>query len=202
MRHHGLMRVHVIGGPGAGKTTIGHAIADGLGVRLVELDRAIAYQPPQAAGPVPFSSWDRVAWDDRLRAANALASETEWVSEGIYAGWTEPLVARADVVIWLDLPGWRAATGVLQRQRRRARLDDLDRYRWSDALRLARRAAVGYRRGPMASRDDLMIRDGANSAATTTAFLAPYAANVVRCRSRASAREAIKTLTDGRRTAP
>lgn len=199
MRHHWRMRVHVIGGPGTGKTTVGRTIATELGVPLVELDRVIAYHPPKADEPVPFSSWKRTAWGDRLLAAEALADEPAWVSEGVYAGWTEPLVARAHVVIWLDLPGWRAAAGVLQRQRDRRRLGDPDRYRWRDALRLARRAGIGYRFGSRASTDDLAARDRANSAATTAAFLAPHAAKVLHCRSRASADRALVALTNAER---
>ena len=195
------MRVHVIGGPGTGKTTAGSAIADSLGVPLVELDRAMAYRPPPGSAPAPLASWERVSWDDRVIAAAALAEEPAWVSEGIYAGWTEPLVARADVVIWLDLPGWRAAAGVVQRQRDRVRLGDPDRYRWGDTLRLARRAAIGYRFGRTASSADLMAFDRANSAATTAAFLAPHADRVIHCRTRTSARRATDALTSGRSTA-
>lgn len=197
----GAMRVHVIGGPGTGKTTLGRSIAAELEVSLVELDRAIAYRPPRTGGALPFASWERAGWDDRLLAASALADEPAWVSEGIYAGWTEPLVARADLVVWLDLPGWRAASGVLKRQRDRARLGDPDRYPWGDTLRLARRAAIGYRRGRSASTADLMARDGSNSAATTAAFLAPHAARVIRCQSRASTQRALDTVRNGRRTA-
>jgi cytidylate kinase len=196
------MRVHVIGGPGTGKTTVGRAIAAELGLSLVELDRAIAYGPPRADEALPFSSWERVTWDDRLLAATALANAPAWVSEGVYAGWTEPLVARADFVIWLDLPGWRAAAGVLRRQRDRARLRDPDRYHWRDTLRLARRAAVGYRFGPPASTEDLMALDRANSAATTATFLAPHAAKVFHCRSRASVHRALAAVTNTGRTAP
>lgn len=195
------MRVHVIGGPGTGKTTVGRAVAAELGLSLVELDRALAYRSPRPSDTVPFSSWERVTWDDRLLAATALANEPAWVSEGVYAGWTEPLVARADLVIWLDLPGWRAAVGVLRRQRDRARLGDPDRYRWWDTLRLARRAAIGYRFGPAASAGALMTLDRANSAATTAAFLAPHAAKVIRCRSRASADRAVATATGAQGTA-
>lgn len=192
------MRVHVIGGPGTGKTTVGRAIAAELGLTLVELDRAIAYRPPRASDTVPFSSWERVSWDDRLLAATAVAGEPAWVSEGVYAGWTEPLVARADFVIWLDLPGWQAGAGVLQRHRDRARLDDPDAYRWSDALRLARRAAIGYRFGRAAGTEELRKLDRANSAATTAAFLAPHADRVIRCRSRASTHRALDTVMASR----
>ena len=203
MLHDGSMRVHVIGGPGTGKTTAGRAIGIALEVPLVELDRAIAYKAPNAAEDAPFSAWERASWHDRLDAATALAHEASWVSEGIYAGWTEPLVARADVIIWLDLPGWQAAVGVVRRQWRRTRAQhgDPDRYQWLDALRLVRRAAIGYRYGRRATVDELVERDGANSASTTAAFLAPHAVRVTHCRSRAAARQAIEALTEGRRPA-
>ena len=56
-----LMRVHVIGGPGTGKTAVAGAIAKSLDLPLVELDRVVAYRPP-ADGPIPPSrSWERAA---------------------------------------------------------------------------------------------------------------------------------------------
>jgi hypothetical protein len=116
------------------------------------------------------------------------------VAEGVYAGWTDPLIAAADTVIWLDLRGWQAGAGVLRRQLGRIRRAHVDRYEWAGALRLTRRAAIGFRFGPPASEAQLAERDGANSTATIAAFLAPHETRVVRCRTRTSVRRAVRSV--------
>lgn len=175
-------RVHVIGGPGAGKTTVGQRLATRLTVPYLDLDRVAAYRPPKGRHEdVPFGHWERVPWDERLAIAHKLASQQGWVSEGVYAGWTEPLVSRADVVVWLDTPGWLAASRVLRRHLGRMAHGDADAYDLRPLVFLMRRAALGYRRGPVGDDEALRLRDSANSSATIAAFLDPHIEKVRRC---------------------
>lgn len=102
----------------------------------------------------------------------------------MYAGWTDPLVQAADIVVWLDLPGRLAGWGVLARQARCIRRGDPDRADLRGVLRLGWRASWGYRHGPVATVAQLRERDGANSTATIGAALADRSGPVVRCRSR------------------
>lgn len=180
-----VRRVLVIGGPGSGKTTLAAQLAADLGVDAVHLDRAIAHRPPSGGdATTPLRDGIRVPDEERRAQATAAAARPSWVAEGVYAGWTEPLRDAADLIVWLDLPGHVAALGVAQRQLGLLRTRSGDRYDVGGFVRLLRRAAWGYRRGPVATAAALRARDGANSSATVEAFLAASEAKVVRCRTR------------------
>jgi hypothetical protein len=84
-------RVVVAGGSGAGKTTVAGRIAAALGVPYVELDSL--YHGP---GWVP-----RPEFEADVRAFTAGPA---WVTEWQYAKVRAHLAARADLLVWLDLP--------------------------------------------------------------------------------------------------
>lgn len=110
------IRVAVVGTSGAGKTTLGRAIANARGIPFVELD-AINWQ----AGWKDLNSSDPEEF--RCRAAAALAGDA-WVSDGNYDGALGGLVrGRATHLIWLDYDRpvvmrrviWRSLLRVLDR---------------------------------------------------------------------------------------
>lgn len=90
-----MRRVSVIASAsGSGKTTLSRELADRLGAPLVELD-ALVHGPGWAELP-----------DEELRRllAPVLAGDG-WVIDGGYWGKIGDLVlARADLVVWIDLP--------------------------------------------------------------------------------------------------
>jgi adenylate kinase family enzyme len=86
------VRVSVIGSSGAGKTTVGRALAGRLGVRFVELD-AIFHQRGWQPLPEP-------EFQARVMAA---AAGDAWVIDGNYAAARPIVLARATTVVWLDL---------------------------------------------------------------------------------------------------
>jgi adenylate kinase family enzyme len=88
-----VRRVSVVGTSGAGKSTFGAALAGVLGVSWVELD-SVYHQADWT--PLPLEEF-------RLRVA-ALASGPGWVIDGSYGAVRDLVWARADTVIWLDLP--------------------------------------------------------------------------------------------------
>ena len=88
-----MRRVSVVGTSGAGKSTFGAALAGVLGVSWVELD-SVYHQADWT--PLPLEEF-------RLRVA-ALASGPGWVIDGSYGAVRDLVWARADTVIWLDLP--------------------------------------------------------------------------------------------------
>ena len=118
-----MRRVSVVGTSGAGKSTVAAALAGVLGVPWVELD-SVYHQADWT--PLPEEEF-------RLRVA-ALASAPCWVIDGSYGAVRDIVWARADTVIWLDLPRrtvmrrlvWRT----LRRIAGRAELWNGNRERW------------------------------------------------------------------------
>ena len=88
-----MHRVLVIGSPGAGKSTLSHALARRTGLPLHHLDRMFW-----------LPGWvERDRDEGRAELARVLAQDC-WIIDGNY-GSTLPLrIARADTVVWLDYP--------------------------------------------------------------------------------------------------
>ena len=87
-------RIHVVGGPGAGKSTLARLLASKLGIEPHKLDD-IAFDP-QTGAARPHSS--------RIRDINSIAAKSAWVAEGVYMGWTDQLLRLADLIAWLNVP--------------------------------------------------------------------------------------------------
>lgn len=171
----GTARVHVVGAAGSGKTYLATAVSTALGLGRHELDLLTSRPTLNGRGPAPAT------WQQRRTAAAALAQQPAWVTEGIYLGWTEPLLERADLVVWLDVPWWRATWRILSRHARRSWHRDNE---WK-GLRLLLRflwSTRRYYRGPggvVTSDHD----DALTDRRMTRTALAPYTAKVRRCRS-------------------
>jgi adenylate kinase family enzyme len=88
-----VRRVSVIGSAGAGKSTVGRALAQVLGTDFLELD-SVYHQAGWTALSAP---------EYRERVAAAVAGEG-WVIDGNYSTVRDLVWARADTVVWLDLP--------------------------------------------------------------------------------------------------
>ena len=88
-----MRRVLVIGSPGAGQSTLSHALARRAGLPLHHLDRMFW-----------LPGWvERDRDEGRAELANVLAQDC-WIIDGNY-GSTLPLrIACADTVVWLDYP--------------------------------------------------------------------------------------------------
>lgn len=88
-----MRRVSIVGNSGSGKSTLARALAERLDVVHVELD-AIYHQPGWT--PLPIDEF-------RTRVTQA-ASGDGWVIDGNYSTTLDAVWARADTVLWLDLP--------------------------------------------------------------------------------------------------
>jgi adenylate kinase family enzyme len=79
---------------GNGKTTVGRALAERLGVPFVELD-ALVHGP----------GWAEIADEELRQLLEPIVAGDRWVIDGGYRNKIGDLVlARADTVVWLDLP--------------------------------------------------------------------------------------------------
>lgn len=113
----GVERVSVVGNSGAGKSTLARRLADALGLVYVELD-AIHHLP----------GWAPVNSEAFLEQVAALAGSDKWVIDGNYRAVVVdgPVWARADTVVWLDLPRRTVMRQVIGRSVRRViRRDEL-----------------------------------------------------------------------------
>jgi adenylate kinase family enzyme len=90
-----VRRVAVISSASAcGKTTVGRELAGRLGVPFVELD-AIHHR----------AGWNELPAAEFRTIVEPLVAQEAWVIDGGYRGKLGDLVlARADTVVWLDLP--------------------------------------------------------------------------------------------------
>jgi hypothetical protein len=159
-------RVHIIGGGGSGKTTLARRLGAATGRPVVELD---------------------IGADLR-----ALASSPEWISEGIYLYDVEPVLARADVIVWMDLPSRGAMRRIVTRH---IRLSVLRKNRHPGFRRMLtfawgqREYYTGPPRKPLGPTDwDALTR------AATVDLLEPWQSKVVHLRSPRAARRWLATV--------
>lgn len=86
-------RIMVVGQPGSGKSTVARALHDRTGLPVVHLDR-IHWLP----------GWVQRGREDRVAMVTAAEAAEAWIIEGNFSATTVNRVARADLVVWLDLP--------------------------------------------------------------------------------------------------
>ena len=103
-----MRRVSVVGNSGSGKSTLGRALAARLGVPFVELD-AIHHLP----------GWEPIDVPEFRRTVGGIVDGDGWVIDGNYSAVRDLVWARADTVVWFDLPRRTVMRQVLWRTIRR-----------------------------------------------------------------------------------
>jgi len=88
-----VRRVAVVGNSGSGKTVLGRALAERLEVPFVELD-AIFHQP----------GWEPMPTADFRSRVEAIVDRESWVVDGNYSAVRDLVWARADTIVYFDLP--------------------------------------------------------------------------------------------------
>lgn len=113
-----MQRILVIGSPGAGKSTLAHALARRTGLPLIHLDK-LFWLP----------GWiERDRDEGRAELAGVLAQD-RWIIDGNYGSVMPMRLERADTVVWLDYPTHLCLGRVFRRwwqYRGRARPDMTD----------------------------------------------------------------------------
>jgi adenylate kinase family enzyme len=96
--------IHIIGGPGSGKSYAAKNLSARLGIPAHDLDELF---------------WDRAAQSYGIRASQAdrdarlveITRQDAWVIEGVYYHWLKPSFERADIIVVLSpnvyLRDWR-----------------------------------------------------------------------------------------------
>jgi adenylate kinase family enzyme len=125
----GVHRVSVVGNSGSGKSTLAAALAGHLAAPWIELD-SIYHQP----------GWVPLPHDEFRARVEALAAGDVWVIDGNYTAVQDLVWARADTVVWIDLPRPLVMRRIMARTfRRAARRQELwngNREPWSNWLTL------------------------------------------------------------------
>jgi adenylate kinase family enzyme len=104
-----MRRIAVVGTSGSGKTTFAAQLADRLGLPHVELD-ALFWEPGWVEPDLATF---------RARVSEAIAPDG-WVLDGNYSRVRDLYLARADTIVWLDLPLWVCLWRVARRAFARA----------------------------------------------------------------------------------
>jgi adenylate kinase family enzyme len=109
-------RIAIVGGSGAGKTTLGKQLAKLVGGVFVEID-AIQHQPGWKKAPVE---------EIRTGIYAALNRQSRWVIDGTAEREVGDFIARrADLIVWLDLPLAAKLVRLLRRSWRRVRAREI-----------------------------------------------------------------------------
>lgn len=178
-----LRRVHIVGGAGSGKSTLARQVAPILGVPCYHLDDLNFVDASEQ--PRPYA--------ERLAAAGRLAAEPGWVTEGVFLGWTDPLLESAERIFWLDL-AWYIALPRIVRRYLAANRRGTNRYRGVRRLLRFLRWSAAYYRPMSPAQIAALPEESLHSRAATAQHLKPYAHKLSRCRSPGEVEELLASL--------
>jgi adenylate kinase family enzyme len=87
-------RVLFHGVTGSGKTSAAHAYAIATGVPEFSADDDVGWLP----------GWEGRAIADQYRIAATIAGQDRWVLDSAYSSWRDIILARAELIVFLDYP--------------------------------------------------------------------------------------------------
>ena len=84
-----MLKIYIIGGSGSGKTTLAESLSSKFHIPHYDLDK------------ICWKNGTR--WNAYVDDAIAIAEQPDWIAEGNFIIWTEPLFYRADYIVWLEV---------------------------------------------------------------------------------------------------
>ena len=118
----------MVGNTGAGKSTVARALAERLEAPWVELD-AIFHQ----------EHWQPIELTEFRARVCAVVAGDAWVVDGRYSAVADLVRARADTIVWVDLPRSTVMRQLIGRSLRRVVRREVlwngNRERWRDLIR-------------------------------------------------------------------
>lgn len=88
-----MKRVMISGGPGSGKSTLARALGAATSLPVHHMDQ-IHYKP----------GWEPRPLAEKISLAHAVENSASWIFEGGLSATYDHRAARADTLIWIDLP--------------------------------------------------------------------------------------------------
>lgn len=88
-----MQRIMIVGQPGSGKSTLARDLGRKTGLPVVHIDH-IHWQP----------GWVERPRDEKTRLCHEVEAREEWIFEGGHSATWGNRLARAEMLIWLDLP--------------------------------------------------------------------------------------------------
>jgi adenylate kinase family enzyme len=101
-------RIHIIGGPGSGKSFVAAELSRRLGVPAYDLDDLFWDSSSLGYGV-------RADTAERDRRLAAIVAQDGWIIEGVYYGWLAPSFDAADIIIELTPSIWVRHWRVIRR---------------------------------------------------------------------------------------
>ncbi len=95
----------IIGGAGSGKSTLAREIGAVLSLPVFHMDRDVFWLP----------GWVERAKDDQVRQVERIVAQERWVFEGNNSSTFHLRAARAEMLIWLDVPLWKRLFRAMRR---------------------------------------------------------------------------------------
>ena len=124
------MKIHIIGGPGSGKTFLAEKLSKELGVRHYVLDD-LQWDNQSDSNGVKRNPNER----DRLLAD--VLNHKDWIIEGVYYAWCQQCFADADKIYVLSVPRYQYRYRIIRRfVRRKLGLEQGKKETWKSLSQL------------------------------------------------------------------
>lgn len=100
------MKVHIIGGPGAGKTSLSLKLAAFLNCEILHLDD-IAYQNRNFDKPT--------SREYRIAQVSSFTKRRSWIVEGVYFSWVGSSFKHCDKIVFIAMDKLHRKNNILKR---------------------------------------------------------------------------------------
>ena len=106
------MKIHIIGGPGSGKTYLAEKLSKKMGIHHYDLDELQWDNQSDSYGM-------KRAPDERERLLTDVLNQNDWIIEGAYYAWCQQCFADADKIYVLSVPKYQYRYRIIRRFVRR-----------------------------------------------------------------------------------
>ena len=106
------MKIHIIGGPGSGKTFLAEKLSKELGIHHYDLDELQWNNQSDSYGV-------KRTPDERDRLLCDVLNHKDWIIEGVYYAWCQQCFADADEIYVLSIPKHKYRYRIVRRFIRR-----------------------------------------------------------------------------------